>query len=57
VTAGSVDFSLNSNCYVGVVRTINTPNEHSRYTRATPNIHTLIATSSSHSTPPKCHIQ
>jgi hypothetical protein len=32
-------------------------NQHSRHTRATPNIHILIATNPKHSKPSKCHIQ
>jgi hypothetical protein len=36
-----------------VVGTINTPNKNSRYTRAIPNIHTLIATTPKHPKPPK----
>jgi hypothetical protein len=34
-----------------------TTNQHIEKTRATPNIHIFIATTPSHSKPPKCHIQ
>jgi hypothetical protein len=45
------------NDYVGVVGAINTLLQHSINTRGTPNINLLLATTSSHPNPPKCHIQ
>jgi hypothetical protein len=57
VTIESANFPTSLKCLCRAVGAINASNQHSRHMRATPNIHTLIARSPSHSIPLKCRIQ